>query len=89
MLGKKEIKRRLDAFWQRTETRPTPLVSKLRSALTIQSSKDSLRIKINKIDMYIFEFWTIQLKILLVPGRCRVPIDYTFMPHDVENLLSI
>ena len=41
------------------------------------------------IDMYIFEFWTIQLKILLVPGRCRVPIDYTFMPHDVENLLSI
>ena len=41
------------------------------------------------IDMYIFEFWTIQLKILLVPGRCRVPIDYTFMPHGVENLLSI
>ena len=41
------------------------------------------------IDTYIFEFWTIQLKILLVPGRCRVPIDYTFMPHDVENLLSI
>ena len=44
---------------------------------------------ITMIDMYIFEFWTIQLKILLVPGRCRVPIDYTFMPHDVENLLSI
>ena len=43
----------------------------------------------NMIDTYIFEFWTIQLKILLVPGRCRVPIDYTFMPHDVENLLSI
>ena len=41
------------------------------------------------IDTYIFEFWTIQLKVLLVPGRCRVPIDYTFMPHDVENLLSI
>ena len=43
----------------------------------------------SQIDTYIFEFWTIQLKILLVPGRCRVPIDYTFMPHDVENLLSI
>ena len=42
-----------------------------------------------EIDTYIFEFWTIQLKILLVPGRCRVPIDYTFMPHGVENLLSI
>ena len=44
---------------------------------------------ISQIDTYIFKFWTIQLKILLVPGRCRVPIDYTFMPHDVENLLSI
>ena len=31
------------------------------------------------IDMYIFEFWAIQLGILLVPGRYRVLRGYIFM----------
>ena len=56
------------------------------TALYVQNCNDEFLLL---IDTYIFEFWTIQLKILLVPGRCRVPIDYTFMPHGVENLLSI
>ena len=42
-----------------------------------------------KIDMYIFEFWAIQLGILLVPGRYRVPRGYIFMPQVVENRLSM
>ena len=39
--------------------------------------------------MYIFEFWAIQLGILLVPGRYRVPRGYIFMPQVVENRLSM
>ena len=49
----------------------------------------SLMMMTMMIDMYIFEFWAIQLGILLVPGRYRVPRGYIFMPQVVENRLSI
>ena len=92
---KKDIFRCLEVFllvrWRFQQCRPS--IPALAPQLNVS---DSHRLNLTVliiirllIDMYIFEFWAIQLEILLVPGRCRVPIGYIFMPQVVENWLSV
>ena len=74
---------------RQTENSRQVIITALVAMVTIMMMMKMMNIAMMMIDMYIFEFWAIQLGILLVPGRYRVPRGYIFMPQVVENRLSI